>query len=529
VHAASCTLAVISQAGKRLTDVPIETNGQARVEAISAIDGWAPRHCFPRRPTALAHCHVRRHCARVSTAGSLLRPIGYTVLLAAGLLLPLALAASGLPIVGASYGPERRVFELLGATGSVALLAVGALELRRRRGSPPIEFLPLLLGLAVAFQTLVLVSEFSERLYDYQCYEVAAKKLLAGESAWGDARFVYLYPPLLAQTLAALYLALQHGATWIGLAPAPASLWDAVFYLYQAVQPLLAAAAFALTYRVGRLGGLEATPAALIAAGLLLVNNPVVRTLRWSQVNLWVLDAVLLGVVLRVRAPLAAGAAIAFGAHLKLQPLVLALPWIAKRQWRALAGLAAGLLGLALLETRGGRDLEPWRQFLAFAPSFPTGTFFRDNSIHSVVRNLVHAADRGGFLVFEPWVEGVAVVFAIAVLAVIFAWRFVRRERALRQQPERDARCQLGHAMDALAFVLLAAPITWEHHYVLAIPITAWAAAGWGRAHPVAIALAALLMFAPPTFDLFPLSYHRLAGLVLLLVVTNREPAPQTA
>ena len=39
VHAASCTLAVISQAGKRLTDFPIETNGHALVEAIRRIPG----------------------------------------------------------------------------------------------------------------------------------------------------------------------------------------------------------------------------------------------------------------------------------------------------------------------------------------------------------------------------------------------------------------------------------------------------------------------------------------------------------
>ena len=39
VHAASCTLAVISQAGKRLKDFPIETHGRALVEAIRMIPG----------------------------------------------------------------------------------------------------------------------------------------------------------------------------------------------------------------------------------------------------------------------------------------------------------------------------------------------------------------------------------------------------------------------------------------------------------------------------------------------------------
>ena len=39
VHAASCTLAVISQTGKRLKDFPVETHGQALVEAVRMIPG----------------------------------------------------------------------------------------------------------------------------------------------------------------------------------------------------------------------------------------------------------------------------------------------------------------------------------------------------------------------------------------------------------------------------------------------------------------------------------------------------------
>jgi transposase len=38
-HAASCTLAVISEKGRKLKDFPVETNGQALVEAIRMIPG----------------------------------------------------------------------------------------------------------------------------------------------------------------------------------------------------------------------------------------------------------------------------------------------------------------------------------------------------------------------------------------------------------------------------------------------------------------------------------------------------------
>ena len=39
VHARSCTLAVLSQAGKRLRHLVVETNGQALIEAIRTIPG----------------------------------------------------------------------------------------------------------------------------------------------------------------------------------------------------------------------------------------------------------------------------------------------------------------------------------------------------------------------------------------------------------------------------------------------------------------------------------------------------------
>ena len=39
VHAASCTLAVISEQGRKLKDFPVETNGQALVEAVRMIPG----------------------------------------------------------------------------------------------------------------------------------------------------------------------------------------------------------------------------------------------------------------------------------------------------------------------------------------------------------------------------------------------------------------------------------------------------------------------------------------------------------
>ncbi len=39
VYAASCTLAVISEKGRKLRDFPVETKGQALIEAVRMIPG----------------------------------------------------------------------------------------------------------------------------------------------------------------------------------------------------------------------------------------------------------------------------------------------------------------------------------------------------------------------------------------------------------------------------------------------------------------------------------------------------------
>ena len=49
VHAASCTLAVTSQKGRKLRDFPVEINGQALVEAVHMIPGRVSRQPAPCR------------------------------------------------------------------------------------------------------------------------------------------------------------------------------------------------------------------------------------------------------------------------------------------------------------------------------------------------------------------------------------------------------------------------------------------------------------------------------------------------
>jgi len=55
----------------------------------------------------------------------------------------------------------------------------------------------------------------------------------------------------------------------------------------------------------------------------------------------------------------------------------------------------------------------------------------------------------------------------------------------------------------------------------LAVPIVLWGMAISGRERPLLVGTAAILMLALPTFDIYPLSYHRLAGLLLMLYLTS--------
>ena len=69
-----------------------------------------------------------------------------------------------------------------------------------------------------------------------------------------------------------------------------------------------------------------------------------------------------------------------------------------------------------------------------------------------------------------------------------------------------------------------------EHRWLshaLALPLAIWAAATRGRDFPLAVAMGTLLMFALRTVDVFPFSYHRIAGLRLLLWTTAPDRAAQ--
>lgn len=417
-------------------------------------------------------------------------------------LAPLVLWRGGGGVVGFTYGAEYIPFEILGGTLALATLAL-ALFHGGRGPRDPARLAATGALAAVALWVTQWVSELSQPSWDWQCYATAARAIQEGGNLHGGC---YVYPPLLATGLAWLERVLEIVASPLDFSSAR----GLVYYTWRALQVPLAAGAALLALRQARRWGLGPLEAPALVASLFLVSNPLVRTLRHDQPNLLVLVLVLLAVGWmpasptdppESQRPVLAALALALAGHLKVLPLALVLAWALDRRWRALLWTGVFLAALALPLSGWGAHL-PWLwEWVAAGQKVAWGEHFRDNSVNGVVLNLVRSAvgdvPRG--------VGSLASLAAGGAMAV----RMARR----RGDPD-------GRAMDALVLTLLAAPVVWEHHYLLSVVPLLWA---WARfpARRALLLVAAVLMLAVPTFDVFLLSWHRLAGLGLFLWATR--------
>ncbi|MBZ0272960.1 glycosyltransferase 87 family protein [bacterium] len=455
-------------------------------------------------------------------------------LAAVAILAPLKLASVDTTLISDSYGKANVPFELFGFFGALAVLAAASFSWRDRRPRTTADSLPILVPAALAFIYLPIFSEFSAPSFDFLCYQRAAAAVLDLRSPYGDC---YLYPPLVAGALAGAYRALTPIAPALIGDADPQAVWSAVFYLYQVAQLALLVGAYFLLRRFAEMAGARETIACVLPAVLIVISNPVLRTIRHNQVNFWVIDLLLAGIVLIERRPRVAGFAIAAAAHIKLYPAIFIGLFAALKRGTFLAwsivGLVAGLVGAASLAGTG----RIWGAFFRHLAHFPPGRNLRDNSVHSLVANVYRHVSGAGDAAMASR-AGVLAVIAYAISLAFVAWlavRFVQRERRFRDRAgasndaAASARRIAAHSADAIAAMLLVSPMVWEHHYVLALPIALYALIAVPRARLPLAALAVALMLAIPTFNVFPFSYHRLAGLVLFLVVTRPDDVGRAA
>jgi len=445
----------------------------------------------------------------------------YAAIPAAVAILPLLVSAAGWPFIGNTYGKAYEPFELFGFFAALALVAGVVLKIRSRREKTWKSLAPVVLFLVISFYFLTLITEYSHKLGDYMCYEAAAGAVLAGENPYSGTN--YIYPPLTAEALAALYKGIRFGSNLLGFARDQQNYWEDVFYLYQCLQYFLIVISYLLCVRLARNLGLQPEIASALVAVLFVLNNPLVRTLRHNQTNLLVLCAILGSVLLLPKHPSASGLSLALGIHFKLYPSLLLPYWAALRKIKPLLWTLFWSSCILAVETKFFRDFSFWRNFLDFFKSFPKGIFFRDNSFYSLFLNSFDLLVRR--LLRINWSqETLSTAVNIAVWAVntgLLVWFLLRFLKRRGEKAGLNPYALYASLFDAVALMLLLSPRVWEHHYVLALPLVIYAAAVGGARTPWRIGLAAFLMFALPTFDVFPLSYHRLAGLLILVCSTG--------
>ncbi len=199
-------------------------------------------------------------------------------------------------------------------------------------------------------------------VYDVEVLESIATEMRLPH----DPMFPYLYPPFFAHTFSWLARLRPNVAqqVWSSIAVVSYGLAAtfAVVAVRRATQGSLAAAR-----RV-------AVPTVLIALIAFLAWALNLRkSLAMGQVNPLVLAFICAALALSVaRKDTAAGLALAVAAGIKVTPILLAIPWVIERRFRALAGLAAGLAALVLISLPFGAA-PAWFEFLRRLPRMSHG------------------------------------------------------------------------------------------------------------------------------------------------------------
>jgi len=459
----------------------------------------------------------------------------YAIIVLLSVVLPIVLWPLNLSFISRTYDGsvpgmvDTEPFELFGLFMSVVLIIYSYIKFKVRKRTILKSFILVILPLLVSLNILWLLVETSYlKASDYLCYENAARSIVNGLDPYLAEPKCYLYPPLSAQVLAFLYkvVSLTH------LLPRGDILktWNTVFYLYECGQFFQIILAYYLTYHLARRMGLKNTLASLIVSALFLFNQPLFRTIKFDQINVWVLNTFLLALIFLRSRPFVSGLAVALGAHIKLYTLALLLPWSFIKRRRAILGVIVGFSAILLIQTDWGQDWTLWQQFLIYFRNPEKPTNYRNSSIWSLVDNLfkipatlTHTSNFD----FVP-----VIVTAINLLIVLwFVVRIIKREIGYRElkrdsssgnrQPPNDLFTIYGHSIDAIALGLLISPSVWEHHYVIAIPIALWAIVigQWDR--PKLVGVGTFLIFCLPTFDVFPLGHIRMVGLLILVYATS--------
>ena len=438
------------------------------------------------------------------------------------------------PFIGSTYGRYNQIFELYSFSHTLALIGIGAILYSGCRKAKKLLF-PIGAFLVLAFFYLTLFEHYARPSYDYGSWcNGMVSQLEHGDPYSTTTKPLYWYPPMLAQSMALTQRGLEavfaRGDT-IASSHYNRTIARMGFYVFQCVQFALLIGTFWLTYLLCRDFKLDRRSAAIATSLLLLINVPLFRMFYFDQINLWLVNAILLVLLMRDRSAVVTGFAIALGFHIKLYPAILGLPLLLTRRWRPLFWAAGFALVIGFIQTEALTNIEVWTKFLGrISNPFYSG-FFRDNSLHSVAKNILRLF---GATEYSRHLMGVFQLIAIGWIGS----RMARRELKLRDHCKATAPDVewlssfrfMEHAMDTIALSLLISPLVFEHHYTMAIPIILWTFVVWGEHAPRRIVIGSLLILIVPIYDVCPFSWNRIAGLLLLMSsrpVTIKSARPE--
>lgn len=328
---------------------------------------------------------------------------------------------------------------------------------------------------------------------DLNDYVRAAEDIASGRAL----HYRYVYPPLLATLLSPL-VALGHRAPLLALVAANyLSLGVLYFLLRQAL------------IRYG-FASLTASLCTLIA---LVANVAVLRTLLYGQINLHVVNLILITLLAYPSHVLISAIALALAVHLKTSPILLALPFVVRRDLRWLTtfgGTLLALVGLTSLVSGPERYLEFAHNVQRIYEA--NGINFRDNSFDGLMRATL--ALTGGDLADAFWPVQISRVIVLAT-SLLLAVRALRNESFYaRGTPTERA---VYNMVPMLCLLLLTfSPLLWEHHpvFILLTMLLLFTRID-GRGDGLLWLISWFLCFATPTFDLYPLSYRILVGVAV--------------
>ncbi len=311
--------------------------------------------------------------------------------------------------------------------------------------------------LALIFYAAIFVT--SSDTLDLQIYLDSAERLRHGQSLYevrysfperaSDFELQYLYPPALAALLAP-----------VSFIPRPTLI---LLWQLGLVAALTASAVILSRLVCSTIPNAAQRLSPLIVFPFLAFWPPTLDGILWGQVNGYIL-LLLVGAAYSAtcRDDRASGIAVGLAAALKGTPIVLAIPLLVHRRWRALAWcVGAGIAAhLPLLAYQNGLHAIP--EFIATTREIASGHVVNDPNYDYSLRRVVSM-----FMEASPSLLSACSLGMMLLFLLVTA---LQQRNSTSLSRESDTLCGL-QMVSAIPVMMLISPLVWFHHLVWLFPV----------------------------------------------------------